>query len=87
MSAKERNSAPSLYAWDVAEGACGVTGDRDAAIQHVRRGLEAAAPGTRGEVRRVAVSMSGRVEYLQLGVLVEGRRDAGAGGVVWVLWR
>ncbi|MFI0482694.1 hypothetical protein [Actinomadura sp. 9N215] len=78
-------SGPPLYAWDVAEGACGVTEDRDAAIRHVRRGLEEGAPGTRGEVRRVAVSMSGRVEYLQLGVVVEGRRDARTGGVVWVI--
>ncbi|TDB82103.1 hypothetical protein E1264_31790 [Actinomadura sp. KC216] len=78
-------SGPPLYTWDVAEGACGVTGDRDAAIQQVLLGLETAAPGTRGAVRRVAVSMSGRVEYLRLGVVVEGGRDARTGGVVWVL--
>ncbi|WP_344901754.1 hypothetical protein [Actinomadura meridiana] len=51
----------------------------------MRRELEGAAPGARGKVRRVAVSLSGRVEYLELGVVVEGRRDALTGGVVWVL--
>jgi hypothetical protein len=83
MNVGTMGGAP-LYSWDVAGGAGGVSGDPEAAIRQMRRELEQATPGARGNVRRVAVSASGRVEYLELGVLVEGRRDALTGGVVWV---
>ncbi|HEU5025673.1 MAG TPA: hypothetical protein VFV01_12200 [Spirillospora sp.] len=58
-----------------------MTDDRGAALRHVRRALQAADAGGRGRVRRVTVGLSGRVEYVELGVVAEAWREDGE--VVW----
>jgi hypothetical protein len=84
MTGAKQGGPPALFAWDVVlcgRGECGVTDDRVAALRHVRRVLQAADAGSRGRVRRVTVGVSGRVEYVELGVVAEAWRDEGA--VVW----
>ncbi|MER6815291.1 hypothetical protein ABT299_38995 [Spirillospora sp. NPDC000708] len=84
MTGARRGGPPALFAWDVAlreGGECGVTDDQAAALRHVRRALQGADAGARGRVRLVTVGLSGRVEYVELGIVVEAQRDGGA--VVW----
>lgn len=86
MTGARKGGPPTLFAWDVAlreGGECGVTDDRDAALRHVRRVLHAADGGARGRVRRVTVGLSGRVEYVELGVVAEVWRE---GGMVTWTW-
>ncbi|MCP9951659.1 hypothetical protein [Actinomadura madurae] len=70
-----------MYAWDVEDGQAGVTDDMDAAITHVDLALRGASTGVRGAIRLVTVSMYGRSEYIDLGIVGEARR--GDGGVLW----
>jgi hypothetical protein len=84
MAGARKGGPPALFAWDVVlrdGGASGVTDDQGTALRHVRRALQAADAGGRGRVRRVAVGFSGRVEYVELGVVAEAWRDGGS--VVW----
>ncbi|MFB4299482.1 hypothetical protein [Actinomadura sp. NTSP31] len=82
---EQHRDVGELYAWDVFAdgGAGGVTDDRDAARAHVREGLTAAPPGTRGRVRRVTLCPLGRSVYLDLGLVAEARRDAASDTVTW----
>ncbi|MBO2465380.1 hypothetical protein [Actinomadura violacea] len=79
--------APELYAWDIdgddEHGQAGVTDDRGRAIDHVKDALADASPGTSGEVRRVALSGSGRGCYVDLGTEATAHVDAGTNAVVW----
>lgn len=84
MRARTACDPPMLYAWDVDGGAAGVTDDLKAAIHHVDFALRGAAPGTRGKIRKVAVSMYGSGEYLDLSVVSQARRDD-VGRVVWTI--
>ncbi|TYK50570.1 hypothetical protein [Actinomadura decatromicini] len=79
---------PVLFAWDVplastAGGVCGVTDNRSRAFADVQRALTAAPLGAAGKVRKVAVSMSGSHEYVELGTIATARVDASSGAVVW----
>ncbi|GAA2133245.1 hypothetical protein GCM10009727_26480 [Actinomadura napierensis] len=84
MTGAKRGGPPALFAWDVVlcdGGASGVTDDQVVALRHVRRVLQEADAESRGKVRRVTVGLSGRVEYVELGVVAEAWRDGAA--VVW----
>ncbi|WP_111830862.1 hypothetical protein [Actinomadura madurae] len=81
MRARAAYEPPQMYAWDVGNGQSGVTDDMDAAIANVELALRGASTGVRGAVRLVTVSMCGRSEYIDLGIVGEARR--GDGGVLW----
>ena len=84
MTGAKKGGPPMLFAWDVVlrdGGECGVTDDRGAALRHVRRALQSGKAVGRGRVRRVTVGLSGRVEYVELGVVAEAWRDGAV--VVW----
>jgi hypothetical protein len=84
MTAGSGRNEPALYSWDV-EGSgdgrrvsqCGVTDDRQAALRHVHHALADAPDGTRGVVRRVELSVSGRPVYVHLDTIAWARRDGG----------
>ncbi|MFC7731207.1 hypothetical protein [Actinomadura keratinilytica] len=77
-----------LYAWDLStpDGLCGVTDSRAAAIGHVTDALRKAEDGTRGVVRRVALSPSGRPVYIDLGPIARARREDKTGAIIWEPW-
>ncbi|WP_344959091.1 hypothetical protein [Actinomadura miaoliensis] len=74
-----------LYAWDLSspDGLCGVTDSRAAAIGHVTEALRTAENGTRGVVRRVELSPSGRPVYVDLGAVARAWREEKTGAVIW----
>ncbi|WP_147312330.1 hypothetical protein [Thermomonospora umbrina] len=78
---------PRLFTWDVqapgnAPQSCGVTSDRSTAIAHVRDTLTAAPTGAQGTVRRVTISSSGHIAYLDLGLVAHAEQTGN--GVSWV---
>lgn len=70
-----------MYAWDAetpddaVPDACGVTDDRAVAIECVRLAVGSGPADARGRVRKVDVSLSGRIVFVDLGVIGEARFD------------
>lgn len=83
MRVRAAGETPRMYAWDVEDGHAGVTDDLDAAVAHVDLALRGADPGVCGAIRLVTVSLFGKSEYVELGVVGQARREGDGDGVLW----
>lgn len=74
------DATPHVFVWDIPEGACGASRNREQAMATVGNELTSAKPGTTATVAEMRVSQIG-VDYILVRVI--GHAERTGAGVVW----